>query len=243
MSILFLAGFLKFKGVLESGFMAEGINFDPPERKKIGRPPKYDKKIMESLLGYIRAGLTWEKASEAVGIKEGTIRSWMERIPAFAEAVKKARRELEANLLNSVNESGAKSWQARAWMLERVFGYAQPSARLDIKSEVNHGLSPSLANMLAGIHSKPMTYAKPAQVVYGQQIYDNDYCATNKIKEKSEESLRLERLNKRKSIRDRKLRKTTTTPYPPPHAAAEKSLYPPEKIDQKQKEDGEAPKE
>ena len=187
--------------------------------------------------------MTWEKASEAVGVNEGTIRSWMTRIPSFAEAIKKARRELETNLLNSVNESGAKSWQARAWMLERVFGYAQPSARLDIKSEVNHGLSPNLANILAGIHSKPITYAKSAQIIDNQQSEDNAYCATKEMPQKSVESLRLERLNKRKAVRDRKLRKDTTTPPATPPSHAEKSLYPPEKIDQKQKEDAQNAKE
>ena len=221
--------------------MENEISFDPPEPKATGRPAKYDKKILEDLLRYIRAGLTWEKASEAVGVNEGTIRSWMTRIPSFAEAIKKARRELETNLLNSVNESGAKSWQARAWMLERVFGYSAPSSRLDIKSEVNHGLSPNLANLLAGIHSKPTTSIKPAQVIDTQHIEYNGNCATNKTPEKIEDSPRLVKLNKRKAIRQRKLRLTTTTPCPAAPAAENKSLYPPEKIDQKQKEDAEAP--
>lgn len=219
--------------------MDKPISLDPPPRKNTGRPPKYDKKILENLLRYIRAGLTWEKASEAVGVKEGTIRSWMERIPAFAEAVKKARRELETSLLESINEAGAKHWQAKAWMAERVFGYAQPSSRLDIKSEVNHGLSPTLANMLAGIHSKPTTYVKHAQVIDSKQVYDNDYCASNKLPPKSGEDVRLLKLNKRKAVRERKLRKATTTPPGSPPAPQQIDIYPPEKSDQKQKEDGE----
>ena len=219
--------------------MEKPISFDPPPKKNTGRPPKYDKKILENLLRYIRAGLTWEKASEAVGVKEGTIRSRMERIPSFAEAVKKARRELETSLLESINEAGVKHWQAKAWMAERVFGYAQPSSRLDIKSEVNHGLSPTLANMLAGIHSKPTTYIKSAQVVDSQQVdlSHKIHCINNP--KKSGEDVRILKLNKRKAVRERKLRKTTTTPPATPPAPQQIDIYPPEKSDQKQKEDGE----
>lgn len=223
--------------------MEDGISFDPPEPKKTGRPPKYDKKILENLLRYIRAGLTWEKASEAIGIPQGTIKNWMERIPAFGDAVKKERRNLETSLLESISEAGAKHWQAKAWMAERVFGYSAPSSRLDVKSEVNYGLSPNLANILAGIHSKPMTYAKPAQVIDNQPGLDNVYCTTNKPSPKTPEEVKLLKLNKRKAIRERKLRKTTTTPHPAAPTAQEISVTPPEKIDQKQKEDGEAPQE
>ena len=123
--------------------------------KKIGRPAIYTPEIAAKVLSYVAKGLTYDRAAEAVGISGETIDTWKRRKPDFDRALKKARRELEINCLSSIHEAGAKSWQARAWLCERVFGYAQPSSRLEVAGAVAHAhaASPALAQLLAGMNS------------------------------------------------------------------------------------------
>ena len=106
--------------------------------KKIGRPAIYTPEIAAKVLSYVAKGLTYDRAAEAVGISGETIDTWKRRKPDFDRALKKARRELEINCLSSIHEAGAKSWQARAWLCERVFGYAQPSSRLEVAGFAQH---------------------------------------------------------------------------------------------------------
>lgn len=214
---------------------------ETPKRK--GRPPTYTKEILDKILVYIRGGMTVERAAEGVGIPEGTVRDWMGSIPAFSDAVKKARRELELNLLNSINEAGVKSWQAKAWMAERVFGYAQPSSRVDVKAELNHGLSPNLAAMLAGIHSRPTTYIKSSQVIDSQQLdmSHNKHCINNALP--ALENQNEVRKSKRKLVRLRKLQRTTTTPPPGTPSPQKFAHTPPEICDQNKKDHGETAQE
>lgn len=151
---------------------------------------KLTKETMEKVCEYVRKGLTYDKAGEILGISPNTIRSWTQRHDAFAHAIKKARRELEVNLLESINTAGEKSWQAKAWMLERSFGYVQAPNRVEVKQDIQHGLSPALAQLLAGYNSKNVQVGEPKEVrqieaeVVDVQHADaskyNNYCATNK---------------------------------------------------------------
>jgi len=124
------------------------------EESKVGRKTSLTPEIQEKLLGYIRKGLTYERAGEALGISPATIQNWQARNKQFDNALKKARRDLEVSLLDSINLAGEKSWQARAWILERSFLYSQPSARLQVSQDVTHGISSNLASLLAGIAVK-----------------------------------------------------------------------------------------
>ena len=123
----------------------------PTDKAKNGRPTQYDEQLAEKILAAIRAGLTLERAAEYVGMNPGTIQGWTTKRQEFGRLVKKARREHEMALLQSVEIAGEKSWQARAWILERAHGYAQPSARLAVTQDVTHGISSNLAGLLAGI--------------------------------------------------------------------------------------------
>jgi len=113
------------------------------------------KETAAKIISYVSKGLTYEKAGEAVGIAPGTIANWQSKHGWFSEDLKKARRALETSLLESIHQAGEKSWQARAWLAERVFGYAQPSARLEVAGAVAHAhaASPALAQLLAGMNS------------------------------------------------------------------------------------------
>jgi hypothetical protein len=123
----------------------------PNDKAKNGRPTQYDEKLGAKIIEAVRAGFTLERAAEYVGINPGTAQGWVTKRQDFGRLIKKARREHEMGLLRSVELAGEKSWQARAWILERTHGYAQPSARLQVSQDVTHGISSNLASLLAGI--------------------------------------------------------------------------------------------
>jgi len=147
------------------------------EESKVGRKTSLTPEIQEKLLGYIRKGLTYERAGEALGISPATIQNWQARNKQFDNALKRARRDLEVSLLDSINLAGEKSWQARAWILERSFLYSQPSARLQVSQDVTHGISSNLASLLAGIAVKKKE--KKAEVIQMEDSLCNIPCATN----------------------------------------------------------------
>ena len=41
----------------------------------------------------------------------------------------------ELSLLRDIQLAGEKSWQAKAWILERGYNWAQPSARLQVTQD------------------------------------------------------------------------------------------------------------
>jgi len=162
--------------------MDEAADSTAPTEKKAGRHSTLTPEIHEKILGFVRKGLTYEKAGEALGISPATIQNWQHRNKAFNESLQKERRQLEANLLDSINQAGEKSWQARAWILERSFQYSQPSARLQVSQDVTHGISGNLASLLAGIAGRKKTQVIDAKAVEVKQtlpIRDNSYCATD----------------------------------------------------------------
>jgi len=188
---------------------------------------KLTKQMMDKVCEYVRKGLTYDKAGEILGISPNTIRSWTQRHEAFAHAIKKARRELEVNLLESINTAGEKSWQARAWMLERSFGYVQAPNRVEVKQDIQHGLSPALAQLLAGYNSKNVQAIEPkevrqieAEVVEVKDINSSDYnnhCATNepaKVLDVGKVSRK-----RHKPMRRKRLARGHDTPPASPHPA------------------------
>jgi hypothetical protein len=209
------------------------------EKAKNGREIFSDK-IADEIVAACGSGFTLEKAGALVGVNPSTIRTWAQRKPDFGKRVETARKKHELSLLRDVQLAGEKSWQAKAWILERGYNWAQPSARLAVTQEHTHGLSSNLASLLAGIagrkrekkaevidmpaltkpqtqlHSIPMTSADMSQ---------KNYCIKS-------ETLQLQALTpKTLKVRHKrmKLRKpraeslakyppTTTPPLPPPAA-------------------------
>ena len=150
--------------------------------KKVGRHSTLTPDIQEKILNYVRRGLTYERAGEALGIPTATIQNWQARNKAFNNALKRARRDLEVSLLESINQAGEKSWQARAWILERSFMYSQPSARLQVTQDHTHNLGGNLAQLLAGIRGRKQSQVIDAEIVKPKAlptIRDNSYCATD----------------------------------------------------------------
>jgi len=164
---------------------APGKEFLAQDQGKNGKPSLYNDQIAQEIIDACRSGFTLEKAGSLVGLSPSTIKSWCARKPDFARRVETARKKHELALLRDVELAGQKSWQAKAWCLERIYSYAQPSARIAVQGNVEHGLSAGLAQILAGSLSKK---EKPAQVIEAQAdklelpslaIRDKNYCATN----------------------------------------------------------------
>ena len=196
--------------------------------KKVGRHSTLTPEIQEKILNYVRRGLTYERAGEALGIPTATIQNWQARNKAFNNALKRARRDLEVSLLESINQAGEKSWQARAWILERSFMYSQPSARLQVSQDVTHGISGNLAQLLAGIRGRKQSQVIDAEVVKPKAlptIRDNSYCATDSVEPivtttpKVLGKTRHRRMRMRKPRAESLAKYPTTTPPATPPAA------------------------
>jgi hypothetical protein len=213
----------------------EAMPSDAPmaqDKGKNGKPSLFNDQVAQEVIDACRSGFTIEKAAALVGLSPSTIKSWCTRKPEFARRVETARKKHELALLRDIELAGQKSWQAKAWMAERIYLYSVPSARVQVNGSVEHGLSAGLAQILAGSLSKK---EKPAQVIEAQAIEDkisfphskdNTYCATNKDEPKVEAAQPLEtaqpsapKRTRHVPMRRRAARKVgggdTTTPPPP----------------------------
>ena len=162
----------------------ENLPEELPEKSKNGRVA-FTKEIEEKCLAACSSGFTLEKCAGLVGVPIGTIKTWVHRNPAFGRKMETARKNHELKLLRDIELAGEKSWQAKAWMAERVYSYAQPSARLQVSGGVEHTAGGSFAALLAGLASRRAE--KKAQVIESQEVKQiedvkgkyNSYCATD----------------------------------------------------------------
>ena len=152
----------------------------PIEKAKNGREIFTDK-IADEIVAACGSGFTLEKAGALVGVNPSTIRTWAQRKPDFGKRVETARKKHELSLLKDIQLAGEKSWQAKAWILERGYNWAQPSARLNVTQDVTHGISGNLASLLAGIAGKKRE--KKAEVINIEspknKVDTIFYCATS----------------------------------------------------------------
>ena len=202
-----------------------------PEKAKNGREIFSDK-IADEIVAACGSGFTLEKAGALVGVNANTIKTWASRKPEFARRVETARKKHELSLLRDIELAGAKSWQAKAWMAERVYSYAIPSARLQVSQDVTHGISGNLAQLLAGIAMKKKITATPEkrQIESSHNYIDiqpvttkpenhlsnNKYCInkTNSIEQQQDTQAKTPKpRNKRMKLR--KPRAESIAKYPP----------------------------
>jgi len=150
------------------------------EKGKNGREI-FTKELADEIVAACGSGFTIEKAGALVGVNANTIKTWASRKPDFARRVETARKKHELSLLRDIEIAGAKSWQAKAWMAERIYNHAVPSARLQVTQEHTHGISSNLASLLAGIAVKKKE--KKAEVIDLEspqnKVNTIVYCATN----------------------------------------------------------------
>ena len=129
------------------------------EKGKNGRDI-FTKELADEIVAACGSGFTIEKAGALVGVNANTIKTWASRKPDFARRVETARKKHELSLLRDIELAGAKSWQAKAWMAERIYNHAVPSARLQVTQDHTHGISSNLASLLAGIAVKKKTQSE-----------------------------------------------------------------------------------
>jgi len=198
----------------------------PIEKAKNGRDIFTDK-IADEIVAACGSGFTLEKAGALVGVNANTIKTWASRKPEFARRVETARKKHELSLLRDIELAGAKSWQAKAWMAERIYNHAIPSARLQVSQDVTHGISGNLAQLLAGIAGRKKTQvidAKAVEVKPVLPIRDNSYCATDSTQTIVTPTPEKPGKTRHRAMRRRKPRKeslakyTTTPPADPPTA-------------------------
>jgi hypothetical protein len=200
-----------------------------PAKAKNGKTA-YTDEIAKTIIDACGSGFTLEKAAELVGLNPVTVQGWTKKRPSFGEQVRMARKKHELALLRDVELAGQKSWQAKAWCLERIYSYAQPSSRLSVDTSVTHGVNGSFAALLAGLASRRAE--KKAQVIESQEVKQiedvkgkyNTYCATNErqtiVTTTSENSgnagakARHVRMRRRKPRQSRQVH-DTPTPTPP----------------------------
>jgi len=204
--------------------MDELADSTAPEKAKNGRDIFTDK-IADEIVAACGSGFTLEKAGALVGVNPSTIRTWAQRKPDFARRVETSRKKHELSLLRDIELAGAKSWQAKAWMAERIYNHAQPSARLQVSQDVTHGISGNLAQLLAGIAGRKKTQvidAKAVEVKSVLPIRDNSYCATDGTQTivtttpKVLGRTRHRRIKTRKPRAESLAKYTTTPPATPP---------------------------
>ena len=204
------------------------------EKGKNGRDIFTDK-IADEIVAACGSGFTLEKAGALVGVNPSTIRTWAQRKPDFGKRVETARKKHELSLLRDVQLAGEKSWQAKAWILERGYNWAQPSARLQVTQDHTHNLGGNLAQLLAGIRGRKQITSdnKTAELENGSKYIDvqpimkapqtdkshNESCINSNSTQENEKSLpkrRHQRMKLRKPRAESLAKYTTTPPATPP---------------------------
>lgn len=157
----------------------------PTAKKSKNGKFQFTPEIEAQILDACGSGFTIEKAGALVGVNPSTIRTWIQRMPKFGEKVETARKSHELSLLKSIELAGEKSWQAKAWLAERIYHHAVPSSRLSVDTNITHNAGQGFAQLIAGLASRRAE--KKAQVIECQDIKaieqsktkDNSYCATD----------------------------------------------------------------
>jgi hypothetical protein len=206
----------------------------PIEKAKNGREV-FTEKIAEEIISACGSGFTLEKAGALVCVNPSTIRTWSQRKPDFGKRVETARKKHELSLLRDVQLAGEKSWQAKAWILERGYNWAQPSARLQVSQDVTHGISGNLAQLLAGIAmKKKITASAETEKLKNRSNYidvqpivkapqtdksHNESCINSNSTQENNKNLpkrRHQRMRLRKPRAESLAKYTTTPPASPP---------------------------
>jgi hypothetical protein len=99
---------------------------------KVGRPTKFNSERAEKIIAAISNLVPYSLAAESNGINRGTLSDWINIglsdlkegkktvLAEFSSTIKKCECEAIIQLLDDI-KAGVKSWQSRAWILERRF--------------------------------------------------------------------------------------------------------------------------
>lgn len=89
---------------------------------------KYNDLTVEKICGFIKTGVPSKHAAIASGISEPTFYRWIRERESFDSLIKKAESERLASLVLTIRQD--RSWQSKAWLLERLYRdvFSLPSA-------------------------------------------------------------------------------------------------------------------
>ena len=91
----------------------------PTAKKSKNGKVAFTPEIEAECVAACSAGFTIEKCAGLIGVPIGTLKTWTHRFPSFAVKMETARKKHELSLLRDIELAGQKSWQAKAWILER----------------------------------------------------------------------------------------------------------------------------
>jgi hypothetical protein len=146
----------------------DDISGTPTAKKSKNGKVAFTPEIEAECVAACSAGFTIEKCAGLIGVPIGTLKTWTHRFPSFATKMETARKKHELSLLRDIELAGQKSWQAKAWLAERVYSHAIPSARLQVSGSVDHNAGAGFAQLLAGLASRRAE--KKAQVIDAQEV-------------------------------------------------------------------------
>ena len=204
----------------------------PTAKKSKNGKVAFTPEIEAECVAACSAGFTIEKCAGLIGVPIGTLKTWTHRFPSFATKMETARKKHELSLLRDIELAGQKSWQAKAWLAERVYQHSVPSARLQVSGSVDHNAGAGFAQLIAGLASRRAE--KKAQVIECQDVKAleepktkyNSYCPTNEMQpivtptpSQNEEEPRRSRHVRMKRRKPRSKAIDTTTPPAQPPAA------------------------
>ncbi len=90
------------------------------QRVTIAKNSKYNPKIATKIAKMLGHGLDKEQASKVVGISVETLNRWIKEIPLLEQKIESEQNKFVDKHLLGIAKSGERSWQARAWLLERT---------------------------------------------------------------------------------------------------------------------------
>lgn len=111
---------------------------------KMGRPSKLTKSREKTLLESIKIGMPIMESCQLAGISKTTYYNWKEKAEEnrkeyvdFLDSLKKAEITAQKNLIKIISLD--KSWQSKAWILERRWPNAWGRKdKVDVGGEIKH---------------------------------------------------------------------------------------------------------
>lgn len=125
---------------------------------RVGRKTHLTPEVADHLVTMLRAGTYLPVALRASGVGKQTYHDWMRRgrvgkaddviYIEFAERVEQAQAEAEVRLVAEIARAARDSWQAAAWLLERVAPtrYGKPSVRMRDTAPPEEKVAPPVAD-------------------------------------------------------------------------------------------------
>jgi hypothetical protein len=90
---------------------------------RTGRPPVLDETKRREIVAMLSVGCSRRAAAQYVGCAPGTLTQTALRDPHFADQLNRAQMRFELGALHRIQQASHRSWQANAWLLERVLAF------------------------------------------------------------------------------------------------------------------------